>query len=114
MCGDETDDQCIQCEKFTCYDCHENTTVFNAGNELPCKECAERNNDDFADDYFAEKAKDDKLRAEKDERNRKARIRYNSPEQKKKREDKKREKAEKHREDMIESNKRVMNILKGL
>ena len=110
---DSAEYDCPRCGGWTCEDCFETMTQFNAGHELLCLGC--RNASERAD--YAEADKLAKREAEtasiRAERSRKAKLRYHSPEARQARADRKTAELERRKKVEKASMEAVGKVLAG-
>jgi len=112
ICKKETDFKCESCEEPICDKCCIPFTIHNQCTDTICKDCDDNNTMMRAETKHEESLQEKQIQKIKDERNRKARSRYHSPEQVEKRRQKKMKLQEEAFEKFKKRNKDVKNIMK--
>ena len=114
-CGCETEYVCDECHEPLCEDCG----IMTSPPDLPlerhiCEYCYTGIKRERSEEYIKEEALKEIFQEKRNERNRKARIRYNSSEARDKREQDKKERKEKARIEMLASLKELFGIVDDL
>jgi hypothetical protein len=111
LCGCDTDYICEDCEEPVCESCTTPYTIHNQIEYCQCKSCGEGFEAARSLEYWEREDAEKARRKKMDERNAKARKRYNSPEQVEKRRLKKIELLKKRQEQRLKSLESIGKIL---
>jgi len=112
-CGAETDWFCMQCDEPVCEECATPFTMFNQQTETQCPSCLENDESERIAHFIKNEEIEAKAEATRSHRNKLARMRYHSPEQKEKRRKAKTERDKEKREMYQKAFSEVMKIAKA-